>query len=283
LTQFVDTWSSESVRLKGEGWHNLKILAVKVKMWKSTSLLVLAYALLQLALVKACPYLASLDGDEAPSRGVNAVSSAAKQNATSKRADRRLGTSVSSNSLFGPFTSFLNSIRKVPRTQAQALKLARNDIETIISSNMGIEAKFVRLVFHDCVGDCDGCVDLTDKNNNGLDIPINALVPTVAKYKKFLTRGDVWMLAGLVAAEVSQQGTTVSFDMEFVGRPNCAANEPNGGPVRALPSAQFNTAQVLDYFKTNFGFSNRETVAILGAHTLYVWISQQVRFELFKR
>jgi hypothetical protein len=106
-----------------------------------------------------------------------------------------------------------------------------------------------------------------------------ALIDIAQEYSEFLTRADIWVLAGLTASEVSQnaQGNdgggnpdnnnVVPFDMEFVGRPVCEG-AANRGPDRALPSAHLDTSQVLAFFKENFGFSPEETVAIFGAHTL---------------
>ena len=63
--------------------------------------------------------------------------------------------------------------------------------------------KFLRLGFHDCVGGCDGCVDLTNRDNTGLKEPIEAIYPIVDKFKESYSRADIWALATLVAADVS--------------------------------------------------------------------------------
>lgn len=141
---------------------------------------------------------------------------------------------------------------------------------------------------------CDGCVDTSVPDNFGLDEPIEDLEPIVTKYAAQLTRADVWILAGMTAAEVAQNGgggggggrgggggggggggdgnnngtPPVPFPMQFVGRPSCS--NPQGGPPRDMPSAHLHTQEVLDFFRTNFELMDRDTVAILGAHTLYV-------------
>jgi Peroxidase len=165
---------------------------------------------------------------------------------------------------------------------AAVIEAARAEIVAVIAAaqpNSALAAKMVRLSFHDCVGGCDGCVDMSNLDNGGLDIPINVLQPIVTKYAQgpnaLLTRADVWALAGLTAASNAQAVTTVSFPLTLVGRPNCA-NFPNGteatraGPDRTLPSAHLTSQQLVDFFAANFGFSASETVAIMGAHTLYV-------------
>ena len=170
---------------------------------------------------------------------------------------------------------------------SQALADAKADIKAILTGPMA--AKFVRLAFHDCIGGCNGCVDTSNPENFGLDIPMNALAPIVAKYESVLSRADIWVLAAFTAAEKTQPNPGVfvitldpvqyvPFDMQYVGRPVCDG-PANRGPSVQIPSAHFHTAQLLDYFQTNFGFSSRETVAIMGAHTLGVATKSQSGFD----
>jgi Peroxidase len=198
---------------------------------------VLCLALL-LAVAQACPYLAreqeKQSGMELPNQNIRRA-----QVVTSK-----------------------------PTGLDEAIQMATTMIKQIIVDNKGMGAKFVRLSFHDCVGGCDGCVDLSNPSNFGLQTPIDILVPVVQHNGQFLTIGDIWALAGLVASRVSQKDTTVSFALQFVGRPQCAGADTTGGPHRVLPSAHFSTKKVVDFFAKTFNFSPDETVAILGAHTL---------------
>ena len=63
--------------------------------------------------------------------------------------------------------------------------------------------KFLRLGFHDCVGGCDGCVDMENADNNELSEPIEAIYPIVERYKNWYSRADVWACATLVSANRS--------------------------------------------------------------------------------
>lgn len=181
----------------------------------------------------------------------------------------------------------------------------QDEINLTISKNVSIAPKYVRLGFHDCVGGCDGCVDMSDANNRGLDIAIRELEPIVTKYKGTagISRADIWAISALTAAEVSTKGM-LNFPVNWIGRKDCDRGKKkcrdstgakvdctgtNGNlPARrcmsstgekvlctattgdffAMPSADFTTHQVLAYFADNFGFNARETVVIMGGHDL---------------
>jgi cytochrome c peroxidase len=171
---------------------------------------------------------------------------------------------------------------------AAAVASAKSDISNIIVGNGGnsdLAAMFLRLAFHDCVGGCDGCVDLTNPENFGLSTPIQALRPVVSKFANSqtkLTRADIWALSSAVGAEVMQTTDRVSFDLLSVGRVNCenantvCRNEQGNvhdcsdirGPSRNHPSMNLNSRDLFGFFSDEFGFSTKQTVAIMGAHTL---------------
>ena len=58
--------------------------------------------------------------------------------------------------------------------------------------------------FHSCVGGCNGCINIGQDNNAGLD---EALKPLEELYQKLgladhrISRADFWAFAGLLAAE----------------------------------------------------------------------------------
>jgi len=168
----------------------------------------------------------------------------------------------------------VRSLQSPPTTSVEAIKEAitnaRIDIGWLCNADMS--PKFVRLAFHDCIGGCDGCLNLSNPENFGLDTPIDALAPIVSKYSGVLTRADIWVLAGMVAAESTQvRNPKASFEMQYASRPVCAEDDPKGGPERHFPSSHSVTAELLDYFAETFpGFTTRDTVALIGAHTLGV-------------
>lgn len=71
-----------------------------------------------------------------------------------------------------PWTDFF-----VVNDPASSIVAAKQEIEALIATTLDVNLapKFVRLGFHDCVpdalfqGGCDGCVDLSNPDNAGLD------------------------------------------------------------------------------------------------------------------
>ena len=177
-------------------------------------------------------------------------------------------------------------------TPEAAMKAAAAEVASISLADKRLAYKFVRLGFHDCIGGCDGCVDLLNVDNKGLDIPIALLDPIVAKYAiQNVTRADIWALAALQAAEVGQD--VMKFPFEYYGRPTCEMKNPvclnatNGvvtcsstrGPHRVMPSSNFDTRGIVDYFSKTFQMTPRETVAIMGAHTFAVYTRTNSGFD----
>jgi len=165
-----------------------------------------------------------------------------------------------------------------------AVGMIRAEIEDLANSNAALRPKFLRLGFHDCVGGCDGCIDATNPDNNGLDVPIDALVPIVNKYAHDadltaaigspVTRADIWALATLVGVDQAvgdARPEVVTYSMTHIGRPDCADGvDGYGGPDRELPGADFTTHELVAFFEDNFGFTSDETVCIMGAHSIGV-------------
>ena len=88
---------------------------------------------------------------------------------------------------------------------ANSVESIREEIRELIRNNSVLAPKFLRLAFHDCIGGCDGCVDMTDPGNDGLAIPMAALSGVVSKWKNSdISRADIWSLAAMVGAELTQ-------------------------------------------------------------------------------
>lgn len=152
-----------------------------------------------------------------------------------------------------------------PDSVSSAIADAKGRIIDLVANTPILGPKFVRLGFHDCVGGCDGSVNLEDGDNAGLELPIMRLRPLVECFAPALTRADVWALAALTSAEFLQDGGPTYPDF-VAGRPSRADDESGNG--ESMPSPHLTTPALLDFFGSNFGFDAQETVAIMGAHTL---------------
>merc|ERR1712002_494573 len=138
----------------------------------------------------------------------------------------------------------------------------------------------VRLSFHDCVGGCDGCLNVNNPDNAGLADLVASLdtVYTSNGYDTILSRADFWALAGVYAVdktielnndaceeddcEVPDSGLVFQW-----GRTDCDTAPHTDVDVH-LPSALLNHSNVMSFFANEFGLDDNETVALLGAHTL---------------
>jgi hypothetical protein len=205
------------------------------------------------------------------------MSTRTRSHTTQTTTHRKLFVFDSILSFFAAIFDFILGLfglsRRPPATVEEAIAAARNDINDLLDGDRA--AEMLRLAFHDCTDQvCDGCLDLNNLDNRGLADPVDDLQPIVDEYAAFLTRGDVWVLAAYVAIERQQRQSDivddiVPFDLTFVGRPSCA-DPDNNPPADTLPSAHLNTAGLTAFFANTFAFDDRETAAIMGAHTLYV-------------
>ncbi|XP_067949008.1 putative ascorbate peroxidase [Watersipora subatra] len=137
---------------------------------------------------------------------------------------------------------------------------------------------FVRLAFHDCVGEngCNGCIDLSNGDNGGLDTYINHLERRYqADVKGIMSRADFWVLCSDVALVEGQRRSGRAGDADSLllnmvyGRKDCDSEAPNQrSPTDLYPSPQHGFNDTTEYFATEFGLTSSETVALLGAHTL---------------
>jgi hypothetical protein len=141
---------------------------------------------------------------------------------------------------------------------------------------------------------------LANPDNNGLASPISALETVVQQFEDHtvgVTRADIWALAAMVGADVAPRGTLttpVNFTQNWFGRVNCedantvcrnnqgqvVACSATAGPGHVMASPNFSSQGILDYFSNNFGFDARQTVTIMGAHTVGHML-QSVRNKIY--
>jgi len=149
----------------------------------------------------------------------------------------------------------------------------------------------VRLGFHSCAGGCNGCLSFSTSENRGLKSIIRQLEQVhqaVCKRLEYafpdpclhkLSRADFWAWAALWAVEKTlrinndecqEQACKMPEAAEFtykIGRKDCDTSPESKGTDN-LPEPTFSYNMSMEYFKTNFGLTPDETVALMGAHTL---------------
>ena len=140
---------------------------------------------------------------------------------------------------------------------------------------------------------CQGCIDLDNPDNAGIEPAIDILGPIVTKHAKAgVNRVDIWALAATVGADVKQRSDSrIDMRLKWWGRVDCEktgqpCKDANGstvtcsakkGPHHEFPNNNMHTHELYGFFKDNFGFNQRDTVAIMGAHTLGV-VKLEVRY-----
>ena len=104
--------------------------------------------------------------------------------------------------------SFVTSSDELSLEQYETLL---DEMETFFRNNGPHLPTAVRLAFHDCVGVCDGCINITDTHNAGLRDVVDALElewkAYVAGDYPGLGRADFWALSSVAAIN---QGVRIS-------------------------------------------------------------------------
>eukprot|EP00092_Neocalanus_flemingeri_P012654 GFUD01013637.1.p1 GENE.GFUD01013637.1~~GFUD01013637.1.p1 ORF type:complete len:333 (+),score=66.13 GFUD01013637.1:73-1071(+) len=160
-------------------------------------------------------------------------------------------------------------------TQAQIDSIIR----TSRSAVRGSKTKAVRLSFHDCVGGCDGCLNVNDPDNKGLE-DIVADIETVYQendFSEIISRADLWALLGIWSINQTIIANNEDCDkceevpeLEVTfkwGRKDCATAPYSDDDV-GLPAATFGHSELMAFFSDEFGFNDREVTALMGVHTL---------------
>jgi len=139
-------------------------------------------------------------------------------------------------------------------------------------------ATAVRIAFHDCVGGCDGCINRANPDNAGFMFDSLDVMDKIYedKYEEKMSRADFYILTGVTALEESLKFNNANLTSNFIssvkfnfkyGRCDCPTS-PHTTVSRGFPAGHSDYQQVMDFYRGEFGFSVRESVAIMGAHTL---------------
>jgi len=162
-------------------------------------------------------------------------------------------------------------------TEKQLTRMS-NKIAAVIRVNNTLPA-IVRLAFHDCVGGCDGCLNINNADNAGLEDVVASLdtVYTDNSYADWgVSRADFWAYAGYCALETAVEKANEDCvddcvpDLGLVfkyGRVDCDTAPYTTVDV-GLPSPHLNYDELMEFFAIEFGFSADEVVALMGVHNL---------------
>lgn len=139
-------------------------------------------------------------------------------------------------------------------------------------------AGYIRLIFHDCAGGCNGCINFANAVNRGLESEVADLEGIYQRknYENIISRADFWAYAAQLAVEkglANSQARCHSADCKAAdpgmvfryGRKDCPTSPFTTRFVDiAGPRGQDDTG----FFAREFGFTDQETVAIMGAHNM---------------
>jgi len=158
------------------------------------------------------------------------------------------------------------------KASIETLTNLNTQIRNLLTNNPRFIGGFVRLSFHDCVGEgrCDGCIDHTNHDNNGLKVYTDVLNELYSSVSSSITRADLYAFAGIVAANFGS-ASREPFDVNRfkVGRHDCSATGDETQSEEPLPGNNMqNVAEIHQFFEGAFGLTLRESVAIMGAHSL---------------
>lgn len=176
---------------------------------------------------------------------------------------------------------------QVETAHAEIVKLINdNRVVTRRTQSFPFRAGFVRLAFHSCVGGegCDGCVDLSIEDNNGLQMYMDALETIYTdSVMATMSKADFYILAGYVALEEASKHQPpeqrVTREGNFkAGRITCTSTPPRPNPP--FPKGTDEIGDTDNFFQAHFpDFNILDIVAILGVHTLGQAQSNNLGFD----
>jgi hypothetical protein len=137
----------------------------------------------------------------------------------------------------------------------------------------------IQLAFHDAgtwdptktnKGGMDGCACDLKEANKGLDFIKEVLAPIYNTYKKHLSLADFWAICGNAAVKAAipaADASKVSVGFKY-GRADVNCDACTLAVADRLPNEDFSADHVMEVFRDRMGFSQAETVALMGAHSL---------------
>lgn len=164
--------------------------------------------------------------------------------------------------------------------QCEHICTMKSDMVEMFENTMTLQAGALRLGFHDCVDNCDGCINFEIGSNNGLQ-PIVAALKTLYTEKKYkenygVSRADVWATASVVAVELGVKLSNEQredkkscppflTDLQWGRTDNEDCSKQTD---EEFPNPNMNYEGMMTYFDKQLNFTEEEVVALMGAHSL---------------
>jgi hypothetical protein len=136
----------------------------------------------------------------------------------------------------------------------------------------------IQLAFHDAgtwdptktnKGGMDGCACELKEANKGLDYIKGILEPVYEKYSSLLSRADFWAIVGNAAVKAAVPAADAPLEVGFkYGRADVDCDACTLAVADRLPNEDFSADHVMEVFRDRMGFTQTETVALMGAHSL---------------
>ncbi len=158
--------------------------------------------------------------------------------------------------LFVTTTFALPSTTQVDQVKASLAQLVNSNRQDLVPG-------FIRLAFHSCIGGCKGCVDVSLQGHAGLASRIAALNSIYTQVSGFMSKADLFALAGQVAIEQGalRAGGQVALPSVFGRTDTTSCANVN------FPDDHGNSTAVFAYFAKEFpSLTRTDIVALLGTH-----------------
>jgi hypothetical protein len=153
-------------------------------------------------------------------------------------------------------------------------------IDVTLNDNFFLPPQSVRLIFHDCISGCNGCINIQNSDNARLRAALtnNVVLYETGGYgnilfygKYYISRADFWVLVAmrsLYISNIALAGLTLPILDFKVGRVNCA-NGATLDDIEDLPKSHRSWDHMVEMFGPGkFNFTTREIVALMGVHAL---------------